>query len=127
MIKSKKFLTSTELKPLVPSANNPANPLSKTCTAFLVSVLLLWSVTGCAIEATFPSHALKDSMERIAKEDYDLDVIARVRGETIGVMYYTENLLDETGTQMTDRPGLLDDGGHASAPSSRSSGVMARP
>ena len=51
---------------------------------------------GCT-KASFPSESVPQAIEKICKDLYKLDVVAEVSGKTIGVLFYTDHLVDDTG------------------------------
>ena len=76
----------------------PHNSLLFEIAASVVLILFISvAMTGCASKVSFPSETIPQSIETLCKKHYDMDVAARVSGQTIGVMSYVDRLVDETG------------------------------
>ena len=89
---------STEQKPRANCANPRLRRGSKTAAAFFVPVLAAAAlVLGGCTKASFPSESIPGAIEKICKDLYKLDVVAEVSGKTIGVLFYTDHLIDEKG------------------------------
>lgn len=52
---------------------------------------------GCGPKYTYPADTAAQSVETLAKKDYDLDVNARAIGKTLGALHYVDDILDESG------------------------------
>lgn len=57
-------------------------------------------LAGCSMKVSFPSDQIAPSIQNICKEVYQMDSVAAVNGKSIGVLYYTDTILDETGRQI---------------------------
>ena len=60
----------------------------------------LWSavyLSGCGPKYTYPADKVAESVESLCKNDYGLEVRARVVGKTLGALYYVDDILDESG------------------------------
>jgi len=68
----------------------------RTFSAFALVLLTAVLAAGC-VKVTYPADKVEESVERIAKEVFDINVIARVSGQTLGVLYYMPQLMDEHG------------------------------
>ncbi len=68
----------------------------KVRVAFLLFTLyfLLFTVSGCA--PTYPKEKLKESIIKICKNDYNIDVKVRVVGATVAIYIPLEDLMDFT-------------------------------
>jgi hypothetical protein len=65
---------------------------------FLLSALFaLVTAAGCGPKYTYPSNQVPESVEKICRGEYGLDVAARVVGRTLGAMFYVDDILDENG------------------------------
>lgn len=60
---------------------------------FCILPLLLWE-TGCG--STYPKATLAESLIRLCKEEYDMDVSVQMAGKTLGVYVPLEKLFDST-------------------------------
>lgn len=63
-----------------------------------VFLLLLASAllgAGCGPKYTYPSETVKESIEKICKDEFKLDVTARIAGKTAGAMFTLDTLLDD--------------------------------
>jgi len=57
---------------------------------------------GCANNVTFPGDSVPSAVESVAKELYEIDVLARVAGKTVGVMVYADQLIDDSGKSLAE-------------------------
>lgn len=63
--------------------------------ALVLAVVL--SITGCGPKYTYPAATVPGSIERIALDEYKLEVESRVVGATVAAVLYLDRLVDETG------------------------------
>jgi hypothetical protein len=63
----------------------------------LLSAILALTAAGCGPKYSYPADTVPQSVERVAKRDYGLEVTARVVGKTLGALYYVDDILDEAG------------------------------
>lgn len=54
-------------------------------------------LAGCVSSVTYPAAEVPGHIEKIAREEYGLDVTARVVGKTVGAMLYVDELIDDKG------------------------------
>lgn len=59
----------------------------------LICGFLVLYLTACT--PTFPQEKVSESIIKICKEDYDLDVEVKITGETLGVGIVLDNLIEE--------------------------------
>ena len=62
---------------------------------FLIPYFFFFS--GCASHYTYPADKVPQSIERICKEEYHIEVTARVVGKTVGALMYVDELIDTKG------------------------------
>lgn len=55
------------------------------------------SAAGCGPKYTYPSDTVTQSIETVCKNEYKIDVHARVVGATLGALYYVDDILDDKG------------------------------
>ncbi len=65
--------------------------------AFAALLFLTAAVAGCGPKYTYPSNIVPQSVERICRDEYKLDVSARVVGRTLGAFFYVDDILDDKG------------------------------
>ncbi len=65
----------------------------------LTSSLLLASIllSGCVSNYTYPADKVPESIERLCRDEYKLNVTARVVGKTVGALLYVDELIDAQG------------------------------
>ena len=61
---------------------------------FLAAAVLIVSLTGC--EPTYPKEKLKESIIRLCKNEYKIDVKVRTAGKTVAIYMPLEDLMDFT-------------------------------
>ncbi|HTL70452.1 MAG TPA: hypothetical protein VL404_04085 [Candidatus Eisenbacteria bacterium] len=59
--------------------------------------LALATLAGCGPKYTYPADTIAQSIEKICKDENQLDVKARVVGKTVGAVLYLDKLIDEKG------------------------------
>ncbi|MBI3315498.1 MAG: hypothetical protein HYZ87_00800, partial [Candidatus Omnitrophica bacterium] len=60
-------------------------------------LVFLFFAQGCGPRYTYPANTVVDSIEKISRKEYGLDVQARVVGKTVGAVFYMPLILDESG------------------------------
>jgi hypothetical protein len=65
--------------------------------ALILILSFTLSVSACSKQVSFPGEMVTDAVEEICKLNYDLDVTSIIQGETLGVMFYEERLVDDEG------------------------------
>ena len=63
----------------------------------LWSVVCLSLLSGCGPKYTYPADTVPKSIEKICKEEYKIDVTARVVGKTVGALVYIDSIMDPKG------------------------------
>ncbi len=91
-------------KPIPVSAPNtfPLNKLQDgrrpgSALKFAVPVLAVLFLSGCVSHYTYPAPLVPESIEKISKQEYKIDVTARVVGKTVGALLYVDELIDSNG------------------------------
>lgn len=71
----------------------------KSRALFFVLAAIAPLMGGCIFSSgiSYPADKVPQSIERIAQEEYKLDVTARVVGKTVGALLYVDELIDEKG------------------------------
>lgn len=75
-----------------------------TPQVLLVALILIGApafLSGCSNEPTFPEDKIMESIVSISKDLYGAEVIAADVGNTIGLLYYTDTIVNETGTAIS--------------------------
>ncbi len=90
---------------VIECANYAKNPVKQSNKPFLNLLSLglcvvLITLSGCAVEPSFPGSQIEEKIKSICKELYGLDVLSQNVGGTIGAMLYLDSMLDEAGTQI---------------------------
>ena len=62
--------------------------------SFVILCSLLFTSTGCA--PTYPKEKLKESIIKVCKNDYNIDVKVRIVGKTVAIYIPLEDLMDFT-------------------------------
>lgn len=76
---------------------NSGNPRSRHKFGAVATAAAVFLLAACSVKATFPSSTITDSIQKICKDVYNLDVTARISGHTIGVLLSVKHLVDEAG------------------------------
>lgn len=71
----------------------------RSCFGAALAVLALAS--GCSVKATFPSDKAGASIQSICRDVYKMETLGAANGKSIGALYYTDTILDETGKQIS--------------------------
>ncbi len=56
---------------------------------------MLLVISGCGPKYTYPAATVPDSIEKICKKEYKLDVKARIVGKTVGALLVVDDLMDQ--------------------------------
>lgn len=72
-------------------------------SVFLLPSLFVvaFALASCGPKYSYPAAEVPQSIERICKEEYKLDVKARVSGKTAGALFVLDSLLDEKEQQIS--------------------------
>lgn len=65
--------------------------------AFAAALALAAGLSGCGPKYTYPASTVPKAVETICKQENQLFVEARVVGKTVGVLLYTDDLIDAKG------------------------------
>ena len=72
--------------------------MNRFFTALLtVLVAAPLALAGCGPKYTYPSNTVTKSVEQISRDEYEIHVIARVVGKTLGAVFYLDDLVDTKG------------------------------
>ncbi len=79
--------------------SRPSSSLKrKACgAAFIAALALAAGLTGCGPKYTYTGTTVPKSIETICQKENQLFVEARVVGKTVGVLLYTDDLIDAKG------------------------------
>lgn len=72
-----------------------AEPPAGGLLGLVLTVILAGSLSGCSDKPTFSGDRMPESVKEISRSVYKLDVEADVHGDTLGVLWTGEVLLDE--------------------------------
>lgn len=64
-------------------------------SSVFVAFVFALSLAGCGPKYTYPSEKVNESIEKICKDEYKLDVTARVAGKTAGALFVLDSLFDD--------------------------------
>lgn len=92
-------------------ANFATAQAARRFNASLIAVIAAISLAGCSPEATFKAERLEADVVELARKDYKIDVLSSHKDNTLGVMWYADKLMDETGAalrkEVNENMGLL--------------------
>src|SRR3989338_4741106 len=110
MTTSKRFSKNMENPTPASSPNTFLRPRDKAAAAgtrdkgqgvskplFFLSLIACLFFNGCVSNYTYPADKVPQSIESICKQDYNLQVSARVVGKTVGALFYVDELIDAKG------------------------------
>ncbi len=69
--------------------------------SFLILFAAAAGLSGCSTKPTFPGEQISDSVVKVAKDLYKLDVEVHLNERTLGVQWTGEALLDEAGKSLS--------------------------
>lgn len=76
---------------------SPKPAAAAFAAALFCSAAFAGTFSGCSVKPTFPPDRLPESIVKISKQVHGIDVQADLEGKTLGILWTTDTLMDETG------------------------------
>ncbi len=82
-----------------PTRESPRSTFRKARSKTVLAGLLIFTslAVGCGPKYTYPADKVPESIEKLCRKDYDLEIRAGIVGTTVGALMVVDSLLDKEG------------------------------